>query len=269
MKPIGVFDSGFGGIVILKHIVKKLPEYDYVYFGDNARAPYGTRSPELVYQFTKEGIEFLFTKGCDFVILACNTTSSEALRRIQREWLPKHFPHKKVLGVLIPTAEEAVLKTKNGKIGVLATPGTILSRSFEREIKKVNKRISVFQSPAMLFVPFIEAGEEKSPALKLLIKKYLRPLLKNCVDTIILGCTHYGVLAPTLQQIVGKKICVLDEGPIVAKKLENYFLQHPEIQKKISKNRTILFYTSDLTDAFQKFGSRFFGKKIHVKNIIL
>jgi glutamate racemase len=214
-------------------------------------------------------VEFLFSKGCDFVLLACNTASSEALRKIQREWLPKNFPNKKVLGVLIPTAEEAVLKTKNGRIGILATPGTVRSRSFEREIKKIHRGVSVFQSPAPLLVPFIEAGEEKSPALALVIQKYLAPLIKNRVDTLVLGCTHYGILETLIRGSVGKNLCVVNEGPIVAKKLKAYFARHREIEKRITKKKKIIFYISDRTDAFQKFGSRFFGKKIQGKKVIL
>lgn len=268
-SPIGVFDSGFGGIAILKHIVRALPQYDYVYFGDTARTPYGTRSSEVVYQFTKEGIEFLFSKGCDFVILACNTASSEALRKIQREWLPKKFPTKKVLGVLIPAAEEAVSKTKNERIGILATTGTVRSESFVREIKKFNAKIRVFQSAAPLLVPFIEAGEEKSLAAEIMVQKYLAPLIRNRVDTVVLGCTHYGIIESLIQQNCGGNIRVLNEGPVVAKKLKTYFTRQKEIEKKITKNKKIIFYTSDDAGIFEKFGSRFFGKKIRGEKVVL
>lgn len=267
--PIGVFDSGFGGISILKHIVRRLPKYDYLYFGDNARAPYGTRSPETVLSFTEEGVRFLFSKGCNLVVLACNTASSEALRKIQQGWLAKEFPHKRVLGVIIPTSEAAVSVSENGRIGVLATPGTVKSGSFEKELRKLDGRVKVFQSSAPLLVPFVEAGEEKSPALLPIIRKYVLPLVRRDVDTIVLGCTHYGILASRIRKSAGNNIFVLDEGPVVAKKLEEYFVRHPEMEEEVSKNGSVRFFSSDPTDAFVRFGSRFFGKEIHTEKIRL
>lgn len=266
-SPIGVFDSGFGGISILKHIVRRLPEYDYLYFGDNARAPYGTRSSETVLSFTEEGVRFLFSKGCNLVVLSCNTASSEALRKIQRGWLAKEFPGKRVLGVVIPASEAATSVSENGRIGVLATPGTVKSGSFERELRKLDRRVKVFQSPAPLLVPFVEAGEEKSPALLPIIRKYVSPLIRRGVDTIVLGCTHYGILASRIRSAVGKNIRVLDEGPVVAKKLEEYLIRHPEMEKRISKNGSVRFFSTDPTDAFVRYGSRFFGKKIKAEKI--
>ena len=266
---IGVFDSGFGGLDILRGIVKKLPDYNYIYLGDTARAPYGTRSQETVYKFTEQAVDFLFKKRCQLVILACNTASSEALRKIQREYLPKKYPGKKVLGVVIPASEEASVKTFNNKIGVIATSGTVKSGAFKSELEKLNPKTRVFQQAAPLLVPLVEAGEHNSKAAVLILKNYLAPLFKNNIDTLILGCTHYGVLEEKIKRIVGRNIKVISEGEIVAIKLKDYLKRHPEIENKIGKNSKIDFYTTDLTDNFSVLGSRFFGGKINPKKIQL
>lgn len=267
-SSIGVFDSGFGGLSILKEIVKTLPKYNYVYLGDTARTPYGNRSQEIIYEFTKEGIEFLFQNGCDLVILACNTASSEALRKIQQEFLPKKYPNKKVIGVIIPGAEEAVTKTKNKKIGVLATPATVSSGAFKREIQKLDNKIKVYEIPAPMLVPLVEAGEDKSESAKILIKKYVDEVCSFGIDTLILGCTHYGILESEIKKCA-KGVTVLSEGKIVEKKLKEYFTRHSEIEKKLSKKQNIKFYTTDSKENFDILGGRFFGKKINSKRIDL
>ena len=187
---IGLFDSGFGGLYILRGIVKELPQYSYIYLGDSARAPYGPRSNEEVYAFTKQGVEFLFENGANLVVLACNTASSEALRKIQHEY--HRDDTQKVLGVLIPFAEAAVRQTVNKRIGILATEGTVQSGAFEREIKKIDPQITVFQQACPLLVPLVEAGEQDSENADVLIRKYLKPILAEDIDTLVLGCTHYG-----------------------------------------------------------------------------
>ncbi len=269
MKPIGVFDSGFGGLEILQEIVKKLPEYDYVYLGDTARLPYGSRTQEVVYNFTVEAVDFLLKKSCPLLILACNTASSEALRRIQKEYLAKNFPEKKVLGVIIPAAEEAVEKTKNNRVGVIGTESTVNSRAFERELKKLNFRVKVFQKACPLLVPIVEAGEENSQITEPVLKNYLNPLIKKDIDTLILGCTHYGLLKKKIKKIVGEKINVITEGEIVAEKLNDYLKRHQEIEKNLSRNSTIRFLTTDLTDRFKILGSQFFGKEISPEKVSL
>lgn len=266
---IGVFDSGFGGLAILKEIVKKLPNYNYIYLGDTARTPYGTRSQEVVYKFTEQAVDFLFKKGCWLIILACNTASSEALRKIQQEYLPRKYPNRRVLGVVIPASEEASVRTTKGRIGVIATNGTVKSGAFERELKKLNPRLKIFQQAAPLLVLLVEAGEHNSKAAELILKNYLNPLLKNKIDTLVLGCTHYGILEEKIKKIIGKKVHVITEGKIVAKKLNNYLKNHPEIERKIGKNSKRVFYTTDLTDNFSILGSKFFGEKIRVKKIKL
>lgn len=268
-KSIGVFDSGFGGIDILRGIVKELPEYNYIYLGDTARSPYGTRSSVLVYEFTKQAVDFLFKSNCELVIFACNTASSDALRKIQQEYLPKNYPNKKVLGVLIPAVEEAVKNTKNKKIGVIATEGTVKSCSFIEEIKKLDSSIKVFQKACPLLVPIVEAGEQNSKAVNLILKDYIKNLTKNNIDTLILGCTHYGILENKIKNITGKNIKIISEAKIVPKKLKDYLKRHSEIENKLKKNMSVDFYSTDLTDKFITLGSKFFGKKIKVKKVIL
>lgn len=264
-KTIGIFDSGFGGLTIMRGIVKELPDYDFVYLGDTARVPYGTRSEETIRLFTKQAIDFLFSKNCDLIIIACNTASSEALAHIQQQYLPVKHPGKKVLGVIIPTAEYAALKTKNGNIGVIATERTTSSNAFRNELWKINPALKVNQNACPLLVPFIEAGEHNSQALKLVLKKYLAPLLKKKIDTLILGCTHYEIIAKTIQNSVDKDITIVSESSVVAKSLKEYLKRHPEIEKTLSKKRRRTFYSTDLTDTFERRGSKFFGEPITVK----
>ncbi len=265
---IGVFDSGFGGLTILRGLVKELPEYNYIYLGDTARAPYGTRSQEVIYEYTKQAVDLLFKQNCSLIILACNTASSEALAKIQREYLPKHYPDRRVLGVLIPAAEAAVEHTKTKRIGVIATESTVQSEAFVRELIKLDPKIDVSQQACPLLVPFIECGEESSKALNLVLEKYLQ-LIKKKVDTLILGCTHYGLLEKKIQKIVGKNVRLISEEKIVPKKVQSYLKRHPEIEKELSKKGKVLFYSTDLTKKFAALGTRFFGKKIIAKQIHL
>jgi glutamate racemase len=248
---IGVFDSGFGGINVLRGIVKELPEYSYLYLGDTARTPYGTRSKDVVYEF------------------ACNTASSDALRKIQREYLPKRHPGKKVLGVLIPAAEIAAARTKNKRIGVIATEGTVRSAAFVRELTKLDPRIKIFQNACPLLVPIVEAGEQNSPATKLILEQYLHPIRKSRIDTLILGCTHYGILESQIKKIIGPRIAIISEASVVPKKLRDYLARHPEIEKQLKKDGSVSFCSTDLTEKFTRLGSLFFGKKISVKKVTL
>jgi len=216
--PIGVFDSGFGGLEILRETTRELPQYDYIYLGDTARAPYGDRSQKQIYDFTKQAVEFFFKRGCYLIILACNTASSEALRRIQRKYLPKYYPERRILGVIIPAAEKAVDVTKNNCVGIMATSGAIASGAFQRELKKLNSSIQVFQQACPLLVPIIEAGQQDSKATKAVLKSYLQPLISKNIDTLILGCTHYGLLENKIREIVGDGINIISEGKIIAEK---------------------------------------------------
>lgn len=266
---IGVFDSGFGGISVLRGIVKALPAYDYLYVGDTARTPYGTRSRDVVYEFTRQAVDFMFANGCELVVLACNTASSDALRRIQQEYLPTHHPNKRVLGVLIPAAEEAFDRTKNRKVGVIATEGTVRSGAFVRELTKINPSVRVVQQACPLLVPIIEAGEHRSPIVTIMLEKYLKAIRRAKVDTLILGCTHYGILEGSIKRIVGPGVHVISESTIVPTKLKSYLMRHPEIEQTLSRGGSQVFYTTDLTEAFSRLGSKFFGKSVKAKKIAL
>ena len=268
-KPIGVFDSGFGGIGILRGIVKKMPEYDYIYLGDTARTPYGTRSQETIYEFTKQAVDFLFSKNCELIIFACNTVSAGALRRIQQEYLPTKYPGKNVLGVLKPASESAVAMTKNNRIGVIATEATVRSRAFETQLKIEKRGVRVFQKATNLLVPIVEALEKHPKATELILMQYLKPLIAKKIDTLILGCTHYGFLEKEIRKIIGTKIKIVSEEKIIPGKLQNYLKRHKEMDSKLSKSGTVTFYSTDLTEKFRILGSKFFGKKIAVNKASL
>ena len=266
---IGIFDSGFGGLHISRFIVKTLPQYDYIYVGDTARAPYGHRSQETIYAYTKQGVEFLFKHMCGIVIIACNTASSEALRMVQQKYLAMPGLKKKILGVLIPAAEEAIQKTKNRRIGVIATEATVASRAFVRELTKLNPKVQVFQKACPLLVPLIEAGKQNSGEMKLVLEKYLHPLIHKKIDVLILGCTHYGIVEKEIRAIVGPTITLISEAKVVPKKLEQYLRKHSDIERTLSKHSGIRFYSTDRTDTFKILGSKFFGKKIRVEKTVL
>lgn len=262
---IGIFDSGLGGLLIAKAIKKAMPEYDYVYLGDTKRVPYGNRSHETVYEFTCEAVDHLFKKeNCGIVIIACNTASARALRRIQQEYLPKNFPDKRVLGVLIPAAEE----TKDfKKVGVLATRGTVFSNTFINEIHKINNKIKVFQNSAPMLVPLIEEGETK--LAEPFIKKYLKVLIDKNIDALVLGCTHYPIYKKEIKKLAGKNIKVISQDEIIPKKLKAYLAKHTEIQKNLSRNKIVKILFTDLTDNIIKLSSKWFGKNIKPELIIL
>lgn len=265
---IGIFDSGFGGLSILKEINKKLPQYDYVYVGDTLRAPYGSQSHDKILEFTKQGVDFLFSQGVEIIILACNSASAQALRIIQQVYLPEKYPDKKVLGVIIPTAEFAITKTKNKCIGVLATEATVCSGAFKRELTKLDKEVSVYEVPAPLLVPLIEAGEENSSEIHTLIHDYVALFPKDSIDTLILGCTHYGIVAEKIAS-VARGITVISEAEIVVEKFFDYLERHADIKNKLSLNSEIIFFTTDKTTKFQDIGSRFLGSTIISHEITL
>lgn len=268
-KRIGVFDSGFGGLDILRGIVREIPEYDYIYLGDTARAPYGTRSQEVIYEFTKQAVDFFFKNNCKLVIFACNTASAEALHKIQHEYLPKKYPNKKVLGVIMPAIEEALEKTKNKRIGIIATEATVNSSAFTTEIYKKDRRVRVYEQACPLFVPIIEAGERNHPATKLIIDGYLKIFKAKHIDTLILGCTHYGLLENKIKRAVGKNVNIISEARVVPKKLKLYLKNHPEIETTLKKNSKVNFYSTDITETFSTLGSRFFGKRIKAEKVTL
>ena len=263
---IGVFDSGFGGLSVLKEIKKKLPAYAYVYLGDSARAPYGNRPLTTVRRFTREGVEFLFNQGCVLVIVACNTASAEALRALQKEYLKTH-PERKVLGVIIPAAEEAVEKTKNKRVGIIGTRGTVTSGTFPKELKKINHSIQVFQQACPLLVPLVERGEHSSSKIIPLLTRYLAPLLRKKIDTLILGCTHYEHLHKDIAMVAGTSVTLISEGAVIARKLSQYLVRHPEVRKKLLRSSKLVFYTTGDLSLFKKLGSEFFGRKVNARKV--
>lgn len=264
---IGIFDSGYGGLTIFKEILKKLPDYDYTYLGDNFRAPYGNRSQEVIYKFTHQAVEYLFKQGCELIILACNTASAEALRNLQQNYLLEKYPDRRILGVIRPMSEAVIRITKNKRIGVVGTRATIESETFTKELKKQNPQIEVSQKACPLLVPLIEEEWLKRPETKMILKKYLRPLKGYHIDTLILGCTHYSLLLDDFRRIMGKNIQVPNPGEIVAESLVDYLKRHPELEKSLSKNKKISYLTTDSPERFKEEALIFLGRDINVKKV--
>ncbi|HEX2684772.1 MAG TPA: glutamate racemase [Ferruginibacter sp.] len=263
-QPIGIFDSGYGGLTVLKEITAKLPQYDYIYLGDNARSPYGTRSFETVYEYTLECVKWLFNQGCPLVILACNTASAKALRTIQQNDLDKIDPHKRVLGVIRPTTEIIGQFTKTGHVGILATNGTVISNSYPIEISKFYPDVQVFQEACPMWVPLVENNEYKEAGADYFIKKNIDNLLKRSedIDTILLACTHYPLLMEKIKKAVPGNVQVLSQGEILSNSLERYLANHHEIEAKCSKHGQISFYTTDSTEDFDAHAAIFYGKPV-------
>ena len=262
--PIGIFDSGYGGLTVFKEIVKKLPQYDYVYLGDNARVPYGNRSYETVYKYTLECVNHLFEKGCLLVILACNTASAKALRTIQQNDLPQMGGLHRVLGVIRPTTEIVGQFTHTGHVGIFATTGTVESQSYPIEIQKFFPDIKVFQEACPMWVPLIENNEHEAPGADFFVKKYIDDLLEQSseIDTIILGCTHYPLLMDKIRQFLSAGITVISQGEIVANSLADYLHRHPEIETNCSKNAQYTFYTTESTEKFDLKAGIFYGENV-------
>ncbi len=271
MNSIGVFDSGYGGLTVFKSIIKKLPAYNYIYLGDNARAPYGDHSFDIVYQYTLECVEWLFAQGCPLVILACNTASAKALRSIQQKVLPYKYPHHRVLGVIRPTAEVIGHYTQSNSIGVMGTRGTVTSQSYPIEIKKFFPAVKVVQQSCPMLVPLIENNEHLTSGADHFVKKYLDDLYSQApdLDCILLACTHYPLIIPKLLQFLPAHTQVLSQGEIVANSLVKYLQNHPEMAEKIGKESQQQFFTSGDPEVFNTRASLFFGKKILSKQVHL
>ncbi len=269
--PIGIFDSGYGGLTILEDIRKGLPQYSYIYLGDNARAPYGTRSFEVVYEFTLQAVKKLFELGCPLVILACNTASAKALRSIQQHDLPLIAPQRRVLGVIRPTAESIGKLTITRHVGILATAGTIHSESYPLEIQKLYPDIHVSGTACPLWVPLVENGEADSDGSDYFVKKYINELLSQDheIDTIILGCTHYPLLMRKIRQYTPSHIRLIAQGEHVTNSLKNYLSRHPEIETMCRREGTCNFFTTESVEKFQESASVFLNEEINVKNITL
>ncbi len=270
-SPIGIFDSGYGGLTVFRSIAEQLPHYDYLYLGDNARAPYGNRSFDTVHQYTLECVEWFFKMGCPLVILACNTASAKALRTIQQKDLPLIAPGKRVLGVIRPTAEVIGNFSRSKVVGVLGTKGTVSSGSYEIEINKFFPEAKVYQLACPMWVPLIENGEYNSAGADYFVQKYLDQLLAAApgLDTLLLACTHYPLLMDKIQKYLPDKIRVVAQGEIVASSLTHYLHRHPEIEATISRQGQQHFFTTDDTTDFDLHATNFFGRQVASQHLAL
>ena len=269
--PIGIFDSGYGGLTLLHGIRQLLPEYDYLYLGDNARTPYGTRSFEVVYEFTRQAVEKLFEMGCHLVILGCNTASAKALRSIQQNDLPKLDPNRRVLGVIRPTAEVIGSLTHNRHVGIFATEGTIKSESYNLEIHKLFPDIQVTGVACPFWVPLVEYNEADSPGADYFVKKRIDQMLRldPQIDTIILGCTHYPLLLPKIHKFMPRGIRIIAQGEYVASSLQSYFLRHPDMEQRCTKNGQTRYLTTENPERFKEQAQIFLHEDIEVENVVL
>lgn len=270
-SPIGIFDSGYGGLTVMKEIVKKLPQYDYIYLGDNARSPYGNRSFDTVYHYTLEAVKWFFNKGCSLVILACNTASAKALRTIQQSDLPIIAPGKRVLGVIRPTAEVIGTFSETGSVGVLATQGTVLSESYPMEIGKFFPQLKVHQEACPMWVPLAENNEHTGHGADFFVKKNLHSIFEKGVDidVILLGCTHYPLLQKKIEEYLPVGVKLISQGEIVADSLADYLQRHPEMEALCSKNKNREFYTTDATADFDNHAAFFYGQHVCSKHTVL
>lgn len=269
--PIGVFDSGYGGLTILRELRAFMPQYDYLYLGDNARAPYGTRSYDIVYRYTLQAVSTLFERGCHLVILACNTASAKALRTIQQNDLPNLDPNRRVLGVIRPTAEVIGSITRSRHVGILATTGTILSHSYDIEIQKLHPDITVTGQDCPMWVPLVENFEFDSPGADYFVRQRISMLLQRDpqIDAIILACTHYPLLMDKIRQYTPEGISIISQGEHVARSLRTYLVNHPDMAARITGGGTLRCLTTENTDKFCATAVRFLGHEVETENIVL
>lgn len=271
ISPIGIFDSGYGGLTVMREIVNKQPDYDFIYLGDNARSPYGPRSYETVYRYTLQCVKWFFNQGCPLVVLACNTASAKALRTIQQNNLPTAWPDKRVLGVIRPTTEVIGNYSESKHVGILATTGTVNSNSYAIEIENFFPDVKVFQQACPMWVSLVENDEYNSPGADYFIKKYINKLLDQspAIDTILLACTHYPLLHDKIREYTPADIKILSQGEIVADSLADYLMRHPEIETKISRHEQKQFFTTDSTEDFDRHAVNFYGMTVNSIHIDL
>lgn len=269
--PVGVFDSGYGGLTVLKEIVHKLPQYDYLYLGDSARSPYGNRSFDTVYHYTLQCVKWFFEQGCSLVILACNTASAKALRTIQQNDLPGLAPGKRILGVIRPTAEIIGKFSETKSVGVLATNGTVVSESYPMEINKFFSGLKVHQEACPMWVPLVENNEHENNGADYFVKKNLQNIFEKGedIDVILLACTHYPLLKEKIEEYLPVGVKLLSQGEIVAESLADYLQRHPEIENLCSRGGQHTFYTTDSTEDFDNHATVFFGKQVKSKHVDL
>ena len=262
--PIGVFDSGYGGLTILDELLKSFPDYDFIYLGDNARTPYGTRSFDVVYHYTLESVRKLFDRGAHLVILACNTASAKALRSIQQNDLPQYDSARRVLGVVRPSAEQVGKMTKNNHIGIVGTTGTVQSLSYPMEIEKLHSDTFVTQQACPMWVPLVENGEIYTEGAAFFVERDLKKLFDKDphIDTLVLGCTHYPLLLDQICKFIPPGVEIMSQGPVVAASLRDYLRRHPEMDVRCSKNGICRFYTTEDPDTFNEASALFLDKKV-------
>jgi glutamate racemase len=268
---IGVFDSGYGGLTVLKEIIRQLPEYDYCYLGDNARTPYGSRSFETVYRYTLQSVQHLFAQGCRLVILACNTASAKALRTIQQRDLPLMDPQRRVLGVIRPSAEAIGEYTHTNHVGILGTIGTVQSGSYPMEIAKLYPQVKVFQEACPIWVPLVECNEHLNSGADYFVKHHIDRLLQQNseIDAIVLACTHYPLLLGKIRRFTPSHIRIIAQGSIVADSLCNYLRRHPEMEQTLVKSGKRIFQTSETPELFDCFASIFFGESVKSERAVI
>lgn len=268
---IGLFDSGLGGLIITKSIIESIPEYNFSYIGDTAHVPYGSRSKETIYNFTKNCVDYLFkNQNCELIIIACNTASIASLRRLQQEYLKENFPNRRILGVVIPTLE-TVIENNYKSIGLLATNGTVASNVFNQELKKLNKDIQLYSTPAPLLVPLIENNGDKYA--RPIIQDYIKTFENKNIEAIILGCTHYphykNIIKTEAEKILQRKIDIISQDEIIPKKIITYLQNHPEIETNLSKDGKRFFCITDITESYKQQAYSIFGEPIKIEKINL
>jgi len=268
---LGIFDSGFGGLTVLRDLAKALPNYSFTYLGDNARAPYGNRSFESIYRYTLEAVQYLFSLGCPLVILACNTASAKALRTIQQNDLQKIAPQNRVLGIIRPMAEEIGKFTKSGYVGILGTEGTVASQSYPLEIAKFWEKLHVKQQACPMLVPLVENNLLKHPATEMFVREYTQEILTKepRIDTLVLGCTHYPLLQDVFAKVLPKNVKIASQSGIIVQKTIEYLAKHPEIDSRIAKDGAIRFLTTDSAEFFEKGAQTFWHTQVQVKSVDL
>jgi glutamate racemase len=264
--PIGIFDSGLGGLVMTKAFRAALPEYDFLYLGDTLHVPYGPRSASAIFHFTQQAVKYLFDQGCPLVIIACNTASANALRRLQQEFLPDHFPYRRILGVIVPTIE-ATIDTGHTRIGLIATAFTVNSKTYEEELQKINPKIRLSAKSTPLLVPLAE--NDGLHYAKPILEDYLGPLLADGIDSLILGCTHYPLFRPTLEEILPPNVDIIAQNEVVPPKLANYLHRHPEIEARLSRGGTMRALLTDVTPSYNESGARLLGESVVFEKVIL
>ncbi|KGN97835.1 glutamate racemase [Porphyromonas sp. COT-290 OH3588] len=268
--PIGVFDSGYGGLTILSSIRKLLPQYDYIYLGDNARSPYGTRSFDVIKDFTLQAVRFLFEQGCPLVILACNTASAKALREIQQRYLPTcEDPTRRVLGVIRPTVEALEATSQSGHIGILATPGTVSAHSYLLEVQKLLPHLSIYEHACPMWVPLVENGESQSEGADYFVKREIDAVMQHHpeIDALVLACTHYPLLRPKIEHYLPEGVQLIAQGELVASSLQDYLHRHPEMEVRLSTGGGIEYLTTECADRFGNLASIFISEEVKARRI--